>query len=74
MALVKTLGCVWLTEWCAHNDDMCVKIKDSGIKIVSLSLDGSNKEVHDDFRGVNGALIGVIKAAKLFNKYNISLS
>jgi len=50
---------------------MCVKIKDSGIKIVSLSLDGSNKKVHDDFRGVNGAFDGVIKAAKLFNKYNI---
>ena len=53
------------------NDDVCIKIKDSGIKIVSLSLDGSNKKVHDDFRGEDGAFDGAIKAAQMFNKHNI---
>src|SRR4030067_2455993 len=31
-------------------DERCGKIKDSGIRIVSLSLDGSTEGVHDDFR------------------------
>jgi len=46
-------------------------MKDSGIKIVSLSLDGSTKEVHDDFRGQEGAFDGVMKAAELFRKHDI---
>ncbi len=31
------------------------KMIDSGIKMVSISLDGSNSEVHDGFRKVNGS-------------------
>ena len=53
------------------NDEISMKIKDSGIKIVSLSLDGSNSKIHDDFRGVSGAFNGIINAASLFNKYGI---
>ncbi len=53
------------------NDDICIKIKDSGIKIVSLSLDGSTKEVHDNFRSQPGAFDGTINAAKLFRKHSI---
>src|SRR4030043_584946 len=52
-------------------DDICKKIKNSGIKIVSLSLDGSEEAVHDNFRNQKGAFGGTINAARLFKKYGI---
>ena len=53
------------------NDEVCRKIKDSGIRIVSLSLDGSEERVHDDFRGQQNAFAGTIRAAGLFRKHGI---
>jgi AdoMet-dependent heme synthase len=52
-------------------DETCAKIKEAGIKIVSLSLDGSNETVHDDFRSQKGAFAGTIHAAHLFKQYGI---
>src|SRR4030042_784025 len=52
-------------------DDTCDKIKASGIKIVSLSLDGSEESVHDNFRNQKGAFEGCIRAARLFKKHGI---
>ncbi len=52
-------------------DEICGKIKESGIRIVSLSLDGSTEEVHDNFRNEKGAFRGIINAASLFKKYGI---
>ncbi len=53
-------------------DEVCEKIKSSGIRIVSLSLDGPTAEIHDDFRGgIEGAFAGVERAAALFNKHGI---
>ncbi|BCB96361.1 radical SAM/SPASM domain-containing protein [Dissulfurispira thermophila] len=52
-------------------DEICQNIKASGIRIVSLSLDGSTKEVHDDFRNENGAFDGTVNAARLFKKHDI---
>ncbi len=52
-------------------DEICEKIKESGIRIVSLSLDGSTKEVHDNFRNENGAFEGTINAARIFKKHGI---
>ncbi|MBW2163973.1 MAG: radical SAM protein, partial [Deltaproteobacteria bacterium] len=52
--------------------DICTKIKDSGICMVSLSLDGATAEVHDDFRQQPGAFEYVINAARLFREYGIS--
>jgi heme b synthase len=52
-------------------DETCEKIKSSGIRIVSLSLDGSVEKVHDDFRSQKGAFAGTINAAKLFKKHGI---
>jgi heme b synthase len=51
--------------------EICDKIKKADIKMVSLSLDGSTAEVHDDFRSVKGAFDGTINAAKLFKKNGI---
>ncbi len=53
------------------NDEICEKIKASGIKIVSLSLDGSGEKIHDDFRSQKGAFSGTINAARLFKKHGI---
>ncbi|MBZ0156293.1 MAG: radical SAM protein [Alphaproteobacteria bacterium] len=52
-------------------DTICEKIKASGIRIVSLSLDGSTGEVHDDFRNEKGAFRGIMNAAGLFRKHGI---
>lgn len=52
-------------------DEICEKIKSSEIRMVSLSLDGSTAEVHDDFRSQKGAFDGVINAARLFKKHGI---
>jgi AdoMet-dependent heme synthase len=53
------------------NDEICNNIKGSGIRIVSLSLDGSKESVHDDFRSQQGAFAGTINAAGLFKKHGI---
>ncbi|MGW8273301.1 MAG: radical SAM protein [Thermodesulfovibrionales bacterium] len=53
------------------NDERCERIKESGIRIVSLSLDGSTAAVHDDFRNQKGAFDGTVKAASLFRKHGI---
>jgi len=53
------------------DDDICKKIQDSGIKMVSLSLDGSNEEIHDDFRQQPGAFRGTMRAMEYFRKYDI---
>jgi radical SAM protein with 4Fe4S-binding SPASM domain len=52
-------------------DETCEHIKASGIKIVSLSLDGSTREVHDDFRCQEGAFDGTLRAARLFKEHGI---
>lgn len=52
-------------------DEICEKIKKAGIRIVSLSLDGADEAVHDDFRSQKGAFAGTINAARLFKKHGI---
>jgi radical SAM protein with 4Fe4S-binding SPASM domain len=52
-------------------DDICEKIRKAGIRIVSLSLDGADETVHDDFRSQKGAFAGTINAARLFKKHGI---
>lgn len=52
-------------------DDVCTKIKASGIRIVSLSLDGADETVHDNFRNQKGAFAGTVNAARLFKKHGI---
>lgn len=52
-------------------DEICEKMKAARIKMVSMSLDGSNATTHDNFRGQPGAFEGVKRAAALFNKHGI---
>ncbi len=51
--------------------EVCENIKTSGIRIVSLSLDGSTEEVHDDFRNEKGAFKGILNATELFRENGI---
>lgn len=53
-------------------EEICGKIKAAGIRMVSLSLDGSTAAVHDDFRCQPGAFAGTINAARLFKQHGIS--
>jgi heme b synthase len=50
------------------DDEMCRKMRQVDIKMVSLSLDGSNAAIHDDFRQCPGAFDGVIRAAEAFRR------
>ena len=52
-------------------DEVCGRIKDSGIRIVSLSLDGATAEKHDVFRRQKGAFAGAMKAAEAFRGHGI---
>jgi heme b synthase len=52
-------------------DEACAAIRRSGIRIVSLSLDGSTAAIHDDFRKQPGAFESALRAAGLFRKHGI---
>jgi len=51
--------------------DTCRFIRECGIKMVSLSLDGASAAVHDDFRNQPGAFEGTMNAIRLFNEHGI---
>ncbi len=53
------------------NEEICRKIKEADIKMVSLSLDGSTAQIHDNFRNSPGAFDATVNAAKLFKKNGI---
>jgi heme b synthase len=52
-------------------EETCRNIKEAGIKMVSLSLDGASAEIHDDFRNQKGAFDGTMNAIRLFNEHGI---
>ncbi len=53
------------------DEGVCAEIRRSGIRMVSLSLDGSTPEIHDDFRQQPGAFEGVMRAAAYFRRFEI---
>ncbi len=55
------------------DDLMAKKIKDSGIRRVAISLDGSNSQIHDTFRGESGAFEKAIRGCQAIRKAGISL-
>lgn len=52
-------------------DEICAKIRESGIKIVSLSLDGPDAKTHDAFRRQKGSFDAIMKAAEKFRENRI---
>ena len=49
-------------------DEICRKMRDADIKMVSLSLDGSTADIHDNFRQCPGAFDGVMRAAETLRR------
>jgi heme b synthase len=47
------------------------KLVDSGIKRISISLDGATRESHDKFRKVDGAYDGALNAMKIARKIGL---
>ena len=54
-----------ITEEIAH------KMVDSGIRRISISLDGATREKHDRFRGVDGAFDGALRGIETAKKAGI---
>ncbi len=52
-------------------DQICQQMIDCGIRMVSLSLDGSCAELHDDFRQSPGAFDATIRAARTLKRHGI---
>lgn len=53
------------------NDDTIVRLKKSGIRVLSFSLDGNSAETHDKFRQAEGAFDAVINAAKIAKRVGL---
>jgi len=49
-------------------DEIVAKMKDAGIKICSLSLDGASAAVNDDFRKQQGVFDATLRAAEIFRR------
>nr|WP_245523312.1 radical SAM protein [Syntrophotalea carbinolica] len=49
-------------------DAICREMKSAGIRMVSLSLDGSRAAIHDDFRRCPGAFDATIRAAETLRR------
>ena len=47
------------------------KMVESGIKRISISIDGSTKESHDEFRGANGAFEGSLNGIRMAKEAGI---
>lgn len=67
----KDLRMCLATNGTLVDQGVCEEILSSGIRMVSLSLDGSTSRIHDDFRQQPGAFDGVIKAASHFKRLGI---
>lgn len=52
-------------------DEVCRRLKEVGIRMVSMSLDGADAKVHDNFRSQPGAFDGTINATRLFREHEI---
>lgn len=61
LGLIMSLG----TNGTLIDEDMARKIKDSGIRSCAVSIDSSKAEVHDKFRGLEGAWQKTIDGIKI---------
>lgn len=52
-------------------DETCRRMIETGIQMVSLSLDGPNAAIHDDFRRMPGAFEATLQAVHRFREHGI---
>lgn len=69
----NALGLRMVMAPCGHliNKETIEKIKHAGIQRISLSIDGSDKDTHDHFRGEPGAYDAVVNAARLSKEFGL---
>lgn len=67
----KGLRMCMATNGTLINDQICKQMKQSGIRIVSLSLDGSTAAIHDNFRQQKGAFAGTLRGIEFLKKHQI---
>ncbi|MFO7577342.1 MAG: radical SAM protein [Pelovirga sp.] len=67
----KGLRMCMATNGTLITDDVCAEMKRADIKMVSLSLDGSTAEIHDNFRNSPGAFAGVVRGAETLQRNGI---
>ncbi|MFO7761948.1 MAG: radical SAM protein [Desulfobia sp.] len=51
--------------------ETCDRIRETDIKMVAVSMDGSTAEIHDNFRNQKGAFDGMLNAVRLFRENGI---
>ena len=54
-------------------DDVARRVTDVGIRRVSISFDGPNAEIHDKFRGLNGAFDASISGFRKLKEHGMSM-
>ena len=64
----KGLRMVLATNGTLMTDSIVEKLIKSGIKRVSVSIDGADAESHDDFRGVQGAFAGTMRGIEAMKR------
>ncbi|MBN2516252.1 MAG: heme b synthase [Deltaproteobacteria bacterium] len=67
----KGLRMVLATNGTLVTDEIAGKTRGSGIKRVSISIDGSTPERHDSFRGVPGAFEGSMTGIEAFKRAGV---
>ncbi len=67
----KGLRMCLATNGTLMTDAVCAEIKATGIRMVSMSLDGGRAATHDDFRNQPGAFDSTMKAIELLKKHGI---
>ena len=65
------LRMVLATNGTIVTDEIAQRTRESGIKRVSISLDGSDEKHHDDFRGVPGAFAGSLRGIEAFKRAGV---
>lgn len=60
----RSLACYMATNGLLLTPDTIKALKEAGLCLVHISLDGSNQQTHDQFRGYSGSFEHVIKAIK----------
>lgn len=67
----KGLRMVLATNGTLVTDEIAEKTRESGIKRISISIDGSIPEKHDTFRGVPGAFEGSMAGIEAFKRAGV---
>ena len=70
-AAEKKIRTALATNGTLVTDEIAKKIREAGIARVSISIDGSSAESHDNFRGIPGAFEKSVNGARLLKKNGV---